>query len=93
MHLMTREERRRAMEELLESSTNLAGHHNTGRTPINEGQDEEQEPIAANTSITNEFEYDDAQSNREPACSICLMEYGKCHHGNRLSNPGAEMVS
>lgn len=84
VYLMTREERRRAMEELLVSATSIAGQGNTGRTPINEDQHEEEDPKVASTRFTNEFENDDAQSNGEPICSICLMEYGKCHNRNQI---------
>ena len=85
VRLMTREERRRAMELLLKEGGNDNDRENgqeqreeaTGEQGGDiQGETEQSTPVAAESN--NADDNVDTESNGEPVCSICLMEYGEC---------------
>lgn len=67
LHIMTREERRRAMELILTQSGDR------------EQDEEKSEEAGISERPVEEVGYRDeiSESNDEPMCSICLMEYGE----------------
>jgi hypothetical protein len=81
VRLMTRGERRSAMEELLAD----AGHTDNNSTRNIDGdgenggrsQHQQDQNAPAGATDGEDEENNDLDSNGEPVCSICLMEYGE----------------
>eukprot|EP00545_Synedropsis_sp_CCMP1620_P012003 CAMPEP_0119015714 /NCGR_PEP_ID=MMETSP1176-20130426/11474_1 /TAXON_ID=265551 /ORGANISM="Synedropsis recta cf, Strain CCMP1620" /LENGTH=355 /DNA_ID=CAMNT_0006969027 /DNA_START=226 /DNA_END=1293 /DNA_ORIENTATION=+ len=77
VRLMTREERRSAMEELLTE----VGNNRTNTENTEEGNEERRAeqsvlpPTDTDTEAEAQDNHDDIDTNGEPICSICLMEY------------------
>jgi hypothetical protein len=72
VRLMTRGERRSAMEELL---TDAGTGNNITSTSDRDG--ENGRPQQQQNAAGEDQENNDLDSNGEPGCSICLMEYGE----------------
>lgn len=76
IHLMTREERRCAMDQLLTergSSDNAVNREETNEDEAEPTEKVQQSPTVGSTGVQTR----DHESDGEPICSICLMEYGK----------------